>query len=716
MTEASTIISNLDQALNCAGKCDCCANLQAQINQINNKLNSFATKAEFNAYKQYVENNFNAIATSIQILKTEVFGKFNQYTEIGIFDDGIDNLQRQIDRMQGENPNLSQYATKQEVAVLNREIDICFEIANSASELSIRNAREISYIKPVVLDVLKKVDYIYPQTIKNTTDIAGINSELLVYKAKIASLETRLTAQELFAKALQAQVFGLEKAVLLLTVQVVSLQAQVIYLTNLINALNFGDLGYLLARIEDAFNVAVDARIKANSAYNLATQANAEIKRVEIKFDGQIRSLQQEIKALAEYVRQEIAFLTDRILAALRRLEVYIDARIDFVLESVRIALGRVYASISALEARLGSIEIQITSLNSRINIAERAIVQLYQLTFQALDRIDNIERLLIPQIRMKLVELESRIIRLEQRINTTNRIETRIETRTLLQPQYFTNTIIQIQPLKELRTIERTIQLQPINNVYQRVERETRVIQVAVPQNITNITNQTVNQTKIEMVKFTTIKVPTGRCEQKNGVWEFVESLIDVQVIIGDNGSEALKVLNQFIELFNLNKNLCSQKNEECECYAAVPDGWRIRPENLRPQMIFQFGELLQNKLGSPKYEICIPHPKEGYKPPADKCPIPNYKKGNWEIIYVLNDTSKITIHALNEAEGQKVLKECIKIVNPKMLTEAYLSKNGLVQTKKPLAQITVKGRMAKLFPEGRRSEKPSWVVHFEQ
>ncbi|MBD2204941.1 hypothetical protein H6G33_04220 [Calothrix sp. FACHB-1219] len=35
---ASGTISNLQQALNCAGKCDCCANLQQQINQINARL------------------------------------------------------------------------------------------------------------------------------------------------------------------------------------------------------------------------------------------------------------------------------------------------------------------------------------------------------------------------------------------------------------------------------------------------------------------------------------------------------------------------------------------------------------------------------------------------------------------------------------------------------------------------------------------------------
>ncbi len=43
----SSTISNLQQALNCAGKCDCCSNLQSQINQL---------KAEISALKNQNSN------------------------------------------------------------------------------------------------------------------------------------------------------------------------------------------------------------------------------------------------------------------------------------------------------------------------------------------------------------------------------------------------------------------------------------------------------------------------------------------------------------------------------------------------------------------------------------------------------------------------------------------------------------------------------------
>lgn len=143
-----------------------------------------------------------------------------------------------------------------------------------------------------------------------------------------------------------------------------------------------------------------------------------------------------------------------------------------------------------------------------------------------------------------------------------------------------------------------------------------------------------------------------------------------------------------------------------------ATPDSWLIRPEHHRPQMIVQFGEMLGNKkVGSPKYPLTIPHPKPS-KP--NKSAIPAYKKGNWEIIFVLKDNSKITIHALNEIEGMKVLNAAKALVLPDYVNGGYLSKSGKVITKTPLEQITVTPKMAKYFPDGRKSQKPEWIVKF--
>lgn len=143
-----------------------------------------------------------------------------------------------------------------------------------------------------------------------------------------------------------------------------------------------------------------------------------------------------------------------------------------------------------------------------------------------------------------------------------------------------------------------------------------------------------------------------------------------------------------------------------------ATPESWLIRPEHHRPQMIIQFGEMLANKkVSSPKYPLTIPHPRPN-KP--NKSAIPAYKKGNWEIIFVLKDNSKIVIHALNEIEGMKVLNAAKALVLPDYVKDGYLSKSGKVITNTPLSEIAVTPRMAKYFPDGRKSQKPEWIVKF--
>jgi predicted nucleic acid-binding Zn-ribbon protein len=46
MGQGAAVIASLQAALACSGKCDCCENLQNQINEINNKLNNFIPQSE----------------------------------------------------------------------------------------------------------------------------------------------------------------------------------------------------------------------------------------------------------------------------------------------------------------------------------------------------------------------------------------------------------------------------------------------------------------------------------------------------------------------------------------------------------------------------------------------------------------------------------------------------------------------------------------------
>jgi len=200
--------------------------------------------------------------------------------------------------------------------------------------------------------------------------------------------------------------------------------------------------------------------------------------------------------------------------------------------------------------------------------------------------------------------------------------------------------------------------------------------------------------------VNFSTIsaQIFTGNCDSNGNP---VYDTQDVQIIQGIEDSELLK----YEQLSKI------QGYQICNIdVAACPDGWQIRPEYHRPQVIYQFAEINASGVitGAPKYKITVPHHVSTQPDEA----LPNYQRGNWEIIYVLSDNSKITIHSVDEPNGLTML-DAIKLrINPTYLNNAYLSKSSLVVTDTQIAQITVKNRMAKYYSTGTKSDLPDWII----
>jgi uncharacterized coiled-coil protein SlyX len=269
------------------------------------------------------------------------------------------------------------------------------------------------------------------------------------------------------------------------------------------------------------------------------------------------------------------------------------------------------------------------------------------------------------------------------------------------------------------------------INNLGNQINNQNTAID-NVNNNVNNVNNNVNNQgpsisninNNVNIIKadfqslgWIEVEVPTVACIEKEGVWTPEITRITVKVLATKDGNEADQVVNKYQEIAKLNISSCLLKNkedkeEECECYAAVPDMWLIRPEHHRPQLIFQFGEVVQGRVGSPKYPITIPHPMTGFRP--NKNTLPQYQKGNWEIIYVLKDNSRIVLHTFNETIGLQLLEACIAFVDPFYLVDSYLSKNCRVEMDRPLSEIEVAPKMAKMFEEGRKSGKPDWIVKF--
>ena len=210
-------------------------------------------------------------------------------------------------------------------------------------------------------------------------------------------------------------------------------------------------------------------------------------------------------------------------------------------------------------------------------------------------------------------------------------------------------------------------------------------------------------------------VRVPTVICTLISGIWTPDIKMIDVKVLATGEGDEVAQTVNNYQEIAKANTELCLAKNkneEEKECYAAIPDMWLIRPEHHRPQVIYQFAEVNNEGkiIGSAKYSITIPH----HKPTPPDVSLPSYQKGNWELIYVLNDNSKIVIHAINKSESEKVFAAIIPLIIPKYLEGAYLSKSAEIHLSKPLQEIKVKNTRASYFENGRKNGKPEWIIKF--
>ncbi len=199
--------------------------------------------------------------------------------------------------------------------------------------------------------------------------------------------------------------------------------------------------------------------------------------------------------------------------------------------------------------------------------------------------------------------------------------------------------------------------------------------------------------------MNFTNISAPifSGSCDASGNP---VYGSQSVAVIQGTEAAELLK----FQTLAQI------QGAEVCQVdVAATPDGWLIRPEWHRRQAVYQFAQIdaSGNITGAPKYKITVPH----HLATQPTAPLPNYQRGNWETIFVLNDNSKVTIHSLDAANGNLMLNAIKLLIDPAQLTNAYLSKSCLVVTNTDIAQITVKNRMAKYWSEGTKNELPDWI-----
>ncbi|MBD2189770.1 hypothetical protein [Pseudanabaena mucicola] len=136
-----------------------------------------------------------------------------------------------------------------------------------------------------------------------------------------------------------------------------------------------------------------------------------------------------------------------------------------------------------------------------------------------------------------------------------------------------------------------------------------------------------------------------------------------------------------------------------DCDCVAAVPEWWQIRPEGKRPQMVLQFCEKFANgKYGAPKYAITIPHPIAVAK--ISSYPLNKYKKGNFEGELKLADNSKVIINCISKVEAERVLSIIRGTIRSDLLRGSSIKLSE--RRGKPIEQKEVFLRIATYFRNG--------------
>lgn len=96
---ASSTVSNLQQALNCAGKCDCCEKLQQQINQLKSQINK-------------VENKTNALDQDIK----NILPRLNDNTK------RIGNNEKEISKFRSTNRNGNRNSSDKDLQKIKQQI------------------------------------------------------------------------------------------------------------------------------------------------------------------------------------------------------------------------------------------------------------------------------------------------------------------------------------------------------------------------------------------------------------------------------------------------------------------------------------------------------------------------------------------------------------------------------------------------------------------
>lgn len=148
---------------------------------------------------------------------------------------------------------------------------------------------------------------------------------------------------------------------------------------------------------------------------------------------------------------------------------------------------------------------------------------------------------------------------------------------------------------------------------------------------------------------------------------------------------------------------NLAEEGCEDNLALAMVPEWWQVRIGSDRPQAVVMLRELKSNgKFGSGVWSMTIPHYD---KPRSFKPSIPDFNKGDCELIATLKDNSKFILNAKDKASCLAVWGYVKTLINPEMLT-GKPPKTG--DREGEYKKVKVKSTRLQFFSQGQKNFNP--------
>lgn len=208
---------------------------------------------------------------------------------------------------------------------------------------------------------------------------------------------------------------------------------------------------------------------------------------------------------------------------------------------------------------------------------------------------------------------------------------------------------------------------------------------------------------------------VPTVVCSvDQDGYWFPITTNQSIQVIATLKGNEIAKTQIQFEELAKANTSLCLAKNiypSESDCVLTLPERYQIPIDGQIPQLICVFREVREdNTWGERMYPMTIPHPKSSV-PPTTR-PLPDYKKGSWELMLTLKDNTKVFVNAVSMAEANTMVDYIKPLIADNFLENSFQK----IGQRKGQQLLELKVRVFKVdyFEKGTKNAKPTWSKYF--